>query len=146
MMKIEPSITLELQSGERISLGIDEAIELTRGLAKVVEEVKIEQPDQKRYKIVTKRYAKQARRIPGMSEAKKNEILRHVQKRLSSEPRTLSNLLKGISYIPNHLPTIRQFVEHQEYISKRTIGKRTYYSLRSPEIAKTTRHANVSIA
>lgn len=62
-----------------------------------------------------------------MSEAKKNEIMKHINKKISKTPRTLSSLLKGVSYVPNHLPTIRQAVESQKSIDKKIIGKRTYY-------------------
>jgi hypothetical protein len=62
-----------------------------------------------------------------MSDAKKKEILDHVNKQLSAKPRALSNLLKGVSYVPNHLPHIRKMIEDQKHVSKKAIGKRIFY-------------------
>jgi hypothetical protein len=83
--------------------------------------------------------------IPRMSEAKKNEILNHVSKKVSTRPSTLSNLLKGVSYVPNHLPQIRSMVESQPQVSKRQIGKRTYY-FKSSEKRSAKQPARVAIA
>ncbi len=125
MVRISPSVTLELKSGQTITIDIDEAQEVIRGLAKFV------QGDNGHAKASIKKVRKNARKdsvsIPNMSEAKKNEIMKHINKKISKTPRTLSSLLKGVSYVPNHLPTIRQAVESQKSIDKKIIGKRTYY-------------------
>lgn len=125
MVRISPSVTLELKSGQTVTIDIDEAQEIIRGLAKFV------QGDSGNAAKAILKERKNTRKgstsIPKMSEAKKNEIIRHVNKKISKTPRTLSNLLKGISYVPNHLPTIRQAVESQKSIDKKIIGKRTYY-------------------
>ncbi|SRR5690606_32611014 len=126
MVKINPSVTLELKSGQTITIDLDEAHEVIKGLSKFIQE-------DSRYaaKASTKKGRKSTKRggtgIPSISEAKKDEIIKHVNKKISKTPRTLSNLLKGISYVPNHLPAIRQAVESQKGIEKRIIGKRTYY-------------------
>ena len=126
MVKINSSITLELKSGQKISISLKEGKELIRGLARFVETNGTPRAGQRGRKDA-KAGSGQRRRVPGMSGAKRDEILRHVEKRLSSKPRTLSNLLNGISYMPNHLPMIRRLVESQPHISKKTIGKRTFY-------------------
>jgi hypothetical protein len=68
-----------------------------------------------------------SQKISHMSYAKKKEILDHINKQLSAKPRTLSNLLKGVSYVPNHLPHIRKMIEDQKHVSKKAIGKRIFY-------------------
>lgn len=68
--------------------------------------------------------------LPSMSETKTKEILDHIHKHLSdTKPRTLTDLLKGVSYIPNNIPLIRQALERQlnNIVAKKKIGKRTYY-------------------
>ncbi|MEW6603347.1 MAG: hypothetical protein AB1351_01510 [Thermoproteota archaeon] len=127
MVRISPSVTLELKSGQTITIDIDEAQEIIRGLAKFVQS-----ENGQTARAGTKRGRKNAKRgstssIPSLSEAKKEEIIKHVNKKVSKTPKTLSNLLKGVSYVPNHLPAIRQAVESQKGIDKRVIGKRTYY-------------------
>ena len=129
MIKINSSIILELENGQKISLSLKEAKELNRDLAKFIEDDKaVPTVEQRKRKNTGRSYFRQKRKVPGMSEAKKNEILKHVNKKLSEQPRTLSNLIEGISYIPNHLPMIRQIVEDQPHVTKQVIGKRTYYS------------------
>ncbi len=126
MVRINPSVTLELKSGQTITIDLDEAQEVIKGLTKLIQ-------DDSRHaaKVNMKRGRKNAKRgtagVPSISDAKKDEIIRHVNKKISKTPRTLSNLLKGISYVPNHLPAIRQAVESQKGIDKKIIGKRTYY-------------------
>ncbi|HYD92133.1 MAG TPA: hypothetical protein VEA37_11685, partial [Flavobacterium sp.] len=119
MVKVNPSITLELKSGQKISISLEEGKELIRGLSKFVE-IDEKSGVSRRGSKNSKAGTGQKRRVPGMSKAKEDEILRHVEKKLSSKPRTLSNLLTGISYMPNHLPMIRRLVESQPGISKKT--------------------------
>jgi hypothetical protein len=61
-----------------------------------------------------------------MSDAKRKEIMAHVNKRLSATPRTLSALLDGVSYVPNYLPII-EMVEGQNNVARKQVGKRTLY-------------------
>ncbi|HEX7032946.1 MAG TPA: hypothetical protein VF172_08105 [Nitrososphaera sp.] len=130
MVRINPSVTLELKSGQTITIDLDEAQEIIKGLTKFVQD-----GSNHAAKANIKKGRKNAKRgatgAPGMSEAKKNEIIRHVNKKISKTPKTLSNLLKGVSYVPNHLPAIRQAVENEKGIDKRIIGKRTYYLARA---------------
>jgi hypothetical protein len=128
MVKISPSVTLVLEkSGQTITIDLDEARQIIKGLSKFVQEGnshagKIPQAG------VKKGRKKGLAMVPRMSETKKNEILKHVSKKLSARPRTLSNLLRGVSYVPNNLPMIRAMIENQDNVAKKVIGKRTYYS------------------
>jgi vacuolar-type H+-ATPase subunit E/Vma4 len=82
----------------------------------------------KSHQLLQKRMpAAASQKISHMSYAKKKEILDHINKQLSAKPRTLSNLLKGVSYVPNHLPHIRKMIEDQKHVSKKAIGKRIFY-------------------
>ena len=133
MVKINPSITLELKGGKMITIDLDEAHEVIKGLARFV---------QGGNGHAARKKSKNTRKgSTQMSEAKKAEIIKHVNKRLSSKPRTLSNLLKGISYVPNNLPAIRQLVEGQPRVSKRMIGKRMYYQRGSAQQQRVTKSA-----
>lgn len=138
MVKINPSVTLELKDGQKITIGIDEAKKLVSGLARFIQDsnghaVKAPQAG----KVGKKRGRRKTRKRHGspaaMSKAKKESILDHVRRKLSAEPQTLSNLLRGISYSPNHLPMIRQVVEGQPRVTRQLIGKRTYYSAKGEE-------------
>ncbi|WP_228369279.1 hypothetical protein [Candidatus Nitrososphaera gargensis] len=144
-------MTLELSDGQKITINIDEAKQLIKGLGKFVQE------DNGRAKNVTlqtstkrrKKGRKSARKshkrsFSGMSDAKQKSILDHVNKRLSSNPQTLSHLLKGISYVPNHLPMIRKMVENQKHVSKRLIGKRMFYFLAAAENKRVGRPSKVT--
>jgi hypothetical protein len=126
MVRISPSVTLELKSGQTITIDIEEARQISRSLAKFVQDVN-SHAAKARVKKGRGNAMKGAATIPHMSEAKKNEILKHVNKKVSRRPRTLSSLLKGVSYVPNHLPSIRKIVEAQQNISKEQKGKRTFY-------------------
>jgi len=130
MVKINPSVTLELRGGQKVTIELEEAREVIKGLAKFVQDGEYSKgkmvtsqrhQGRKRNKIVQKA------KIPHMSEAKRTTILQHIEKRLSAKPRTISNLLKGTSYVPNHLPYIRRMIESQRDVAKKKIGKRTFY-------------------
>ena len=144
MVKISSSIMLELKSGQKISLSLQEAKELNRDLAKFVEDGKAPPVVERRRKNALRNYSRQKREVPGMSGAKKNEILKYINKKLSEQPRTLSNLLEGVSYIPNHLPMIRQILEGQPHVAKKAIGKRTYYSAKGGGDGRVGRHPKVA--
>jgi hypothetical protein len=62
-----------------------------------------------------------------MSDSKKKEILQYINKQLSTKPRTLSNLLIGMPYVPNQLPYIRSMIEQQPNVAKKVVGKRIFY-------------------
>lgn len=132
-IKVSPSITLELEkSGQKITVDLDEVKEIVKSLSRflnqmdstttigrmVGEDIGMTKSGRKGGDI----------KVPYMSENKRQEIIEHISKRLSNKPKTLSTLLKGVSYIPNYLPAIRQMVESQSNIHKQKIGKRIYYS------------------
>ena len=130
MVKINPSVTLELRGGQKVTIELEEARDVIKGLAKFVQNGEYSnakmvtsqlQQRRKRSKIVLKA------KIPHMSDSKRTTILQHIEKRLSAEPRTISKLLKGTSYVPNHLPYIRRMIESQRNVAKKNIGKRTFY-------------------
>jgi vacuolar-type H+-ATPase subunit E/Vma4 len=142
MVRINPSITLELEKGEqRITIDLKEAKEIIRSLSKFVKDndaslkantttrsKRTRKNARKSYQLLQKRMpAAASQKISHMSYAKKKEILDHVNKQLSAKPRTLSNLLEGVSYVPNHLPQIRKMIEDQKHVSKKAIGKRIFY-------------------
>ncbi len=142
MVRINPSITLELEKGgQRITIDLKEAKEIIRSLSKFVKDndaslkantttrsKRTRKDARKSHQLLQKRMpAAASQKISHMSDAKKKEILDHVNKQLSAKPRTLSNLLKGVSYVPNHLPHIRKMIEDQKHVSKKAIGKRIFY-------------------
>lgn len=142
MVRINPSITLELEKGEqRITIDLKEAKEIIRSLSKFVKDndaslkantttrsKRTRKNARKSYQLLQKRMpAAASQKISHMSYAKKKEILDHVNKQLSAKPRTLSNLLEGVSYVPNHLPQIRKMIEDQKHVSKKAIEKRIFY-------------------
>jgi hypothetical protein len=141
MVRINPSITLELEKGgQRITIDLKEAKEIIRSLSKFVKDndaslkantttrsKRTRKNARKSHQLLQKRMPAASQKISHMSDAKKKEILDNVNKQLSAKPRTLSNLLKGVSYVPNHLPHIRKMIEDQKYVSKKVIGKRIFY-------------------
>jgi vacuolar-type H+-ATPase subunit E/Vma4 len=142
MVRINPSITLELEKGgQRITIDLKEAKEIVRSLSKFVKDndaslkantttrsKSTRKNARKSHQLLQKRRpAAASQKISHMSDAKKKEILDNVNKQLSAKPRTLSNLLKGVSYVPNHLPHIRKMIEDQKHVSKKAIGKRIFY-------------------
>lgn len=136
MVKINPSITIELEKGGRkITIDMDEARQIIKNLAKFVQDGYNKKPTREKriYKKrkasikAQKRQVLLAKRTLHMSEKKRREILQHINKQLSTKPKTLSNLLNGISYVPNYLPSIRAMVEKQKDVARKLIGKRTYY-------------------
>ncbi len=151
MVKIKPSITIDLgKERQRITLELDEAKELFNTLATFLNKgnntgsnIDVASDNGRRKRrhhrasSTTSTIIKNEARGKGrsktslsssMSEEKRKDILEHINKQLSdTKPRTLTNLLKGVSYTPNHIPYIRQIVESQGNIAKKRIGKRTYY-------------------
>jgi vacuolar-type H+-ATPase subunit E/Vma4 len=133
---------LELEKGgQRITIDLKEAKEIIRSLSKFVKDndaslkantstrsKRTRKNARKSHQLLQKRMpAAASQKISHMSYAKKKEILDHINKQLSAKPRTLSNLLKGVSYVPNHLPHIRKMIEDQKHVSKKAIGKRIFY-------------------
>ncbi len=142
MVRINPSITLELEKdGQRIAIDLKEAKEIIRSLSKFVKDndaslkantttrsKRTRKNARKSYQLLQKRMpAAASQKISHMSYAKKKEILDYVNKQLSAKPRTLSNLLEGVSYVPNHLPQIRKMLEDPKHLAKKAIGKRIFY-------------------
>ena len=141
MVRIRPTVTVDLKkSGQTITLDLNEARELIASLSKFVNNDDDNNRNGRAARKTTSNATKSrksrrknktgsptAKKIPSMSEAKRQEITKHVYQQLSNKPKTLSGLLKGVSYVPNYLPAIRKMVESQADISKEIIGKRTYY-------------------
>jgi hypothetical protein len=137
VVKINPSLTVELEkAGQKITINIDEAKQIIKDLTKFVQDggfdkkpagqIRIQKKRQRRKK-AQKGRSLSTKKILHISDKKRNEILQHVNRQLSARPKTLSNLLKGVSYVPNYLPSIRTMVEKQKDVAKKLIGKRTYY-------------------
>lgn len=136
LVKISPSVTLELEkNGQRMTIDIEEARQIIKKLGEFVRIRDYRRKSTPRTRIQNpKRRIKAGEsqlvsleKIPHMSESKRKEILDHLSKHLSAKPKTLSDLLKGVSYVPNHLPHIRRMMETRHDVAKKMIGKRTYY-------------------
>lgn len=135
IVKINPFITIELTKGnEKITIDSVEAKQIIKELSKFVRNDHYREDKAPQIKALKKEYQKTARKnrrlskkILYMSDAKRKEILQHINKQVSTRPKTLSNLLKGTSYVPNHLPHIRRMVENQQRVAKKMRGKRTLY-------------------
>jgi len=128
LVKINHSVTLELKSGQKLTIDLEEAGQIIKGLTKFVEdgEYAIKAPSSRVQKRKGRKNVEQTK-IAHMSEAKRIAILTHLNNQLSARPKTISNLLKGISYVPNHLPHIRRMIEGQRNVAKKRIGKRIFY-------------------
>ena len=128
LVKINPSVTLELKSGQKVTIDLEEARQIIKGLTKFVEdgEYAMKAPPSRVQKRKGRKNVEQTK-IAHMSEAKRVAILTHLNNQLSARPKTISNLLKGISYVPNHLPHIRRMIEGQRNVAKKRIGKRIFY-------------------
>jgi hypothetical protein len=134
MVKINPSVTIELAKGRQtIRIDIEEARQIIRDLGRFVQDTGYSTKPTRPVRIQRKKQnARKIRILPAnktlhMSDAKRKQIIDHVNKKLSTRPRTLSNLLNGVSYVPNYLPSIRLIVEKQTSVAKKIIGKRTFY-------------------
>ncbi len=128
LVKINPSVTLELKSGQKVTIDLEEAGQIIKGLSRFVEdgEYAMKAPPSRVQKRKDHKNVEQTK-IAHMSEAKRVAILTHLNNQLSARPKTISNLLKGISYVPNHLPHIRRMIEGQRNVAKKRIGKRIFY-------------------
>ena len=128
LVKINPSVTLELKSGQKVTIDLEEARQIIKGLTKFVEdgEYAIKTPLSRVQKRKGRKNVEQTK-IAHMSEAKSIAILTHLNNQLSARPKTISNLLKGISYVPNHLPHIRRMIEGQRNVAKKRMGKIVFY-------------------
>ena len=135
-IRISPSITLKLEkSGQTITVDFEEAKEIVKNLSNFLNQsgsataTAIGRSIGETSAMQRRAGGKGSNvKVPYMSENKRQEIIKHISRQLSTKPKTLSTLLKGVSYIPNYLPAIRQLVESQSNIHKEKIGKRTYYS------------------
>ena len=128
LVKINPSVTLELKSGQKVTIDLEEAGQIIKGLTKFVEdgEYAIKAPPSRIQKRKDRQNVEQ-KGIPHMSEAKRTAILKHLNNQLSAKPKTISKLLNGITYVPNYLPHIRKMIEGQRNVAKKRIGKRIFY-------------------
>lgn len=144
MVKVKQTITFELESsGQKITVDLQEAKDIIKSLSNFVNApTKTEQSRRivrrGRKAGSSSKFSKRGRKAAGkslsMSETKRQEIIDHVNKQLSARPKTLSALLKGVSFVPNYLPAIRQMVESRGNISREVIGKRIYYSRRGSSV------------
>ncbi|MEO9296310.1 MAG: hypothetical protein ABI347_12025 [Nitrososphaera sp.] len=130
MVKVTKSVTIEIEKdGKSITITPDELEEIKRQLDAAIRE----RGREFRAKLQSKRETAKtggetfAPKAVHMSDAKRKEIMAHVNKKLSATPRTLSSLLDGVSYVPNYLPMIRKMVEGQNNVAKKQVGKRTLY-------------------
>lgn len=164
-MKIDKAISIELRDGQRLSLSLKETKELYRKLGKMLtdgssgggrrtrrktEEVKnagIEKREKKgriagkkSRALPAKKSSSLSRKVISLSDAKKQEILTHFNKEVSTTPRTLSNILKGVSYSASQLPAIRSMIESQQGVRAKAKGKRTLY-LKKRKAIETTAQA-----
>jgi hypothetical protein len=117
MVKITRSFTIDIEKdGQKITVGPDEIEQIKSALEEALREkgrqVKDTKPSSAKLTI---------------REEKREEIMNHVGRKLSSKPQTLSSLLDGIAYVPNTLPFIRKMVEDRKDVAKRIMGKRTFY-------------------
>src|SRR5437667_128075 len=126
LVKINRSVTLELKNGQTVTIDLEEAGQIIKGLTKFVggEYAKVPPPRIQKRK---DRKNVEQKRIPHMSEAKRTAILKHLNNQLSAKPKTISKLLNGITYVPNYLPHIRKMIEGQRNVAKKRIGKRIFY-------------------
>lgn len=140
MVKVKPTITLELASGQQITIDLQEAKDVIKNLSRFVSNTNSDvsrQSTMKQSKTATRKTSRRGTKVgssilaASMSETKRQEIIDHVNKQLSARPKTLSALLKGVSYVPNYLPAIREMIENRGNIAKEVIGKRKYYSRKS---------------
>ena len=127
LVKINPSVTLELKSGQKVTIDLEEARQIIKGLTKFVEDGEFAKVPPPRIQRRKDRKNVEQTKIAHMSEAKRITILTHLNNQLSAKPKTISNLLKGISYVPNHLPHIRRMIEGQRNVAKKRMGKRIFY-------------------
>jgi len=140
LVEISQSIRLQLQKGsQKIIIDIDEAKQIIQDLGRLIGSADFSKKTgsdlgirrlngimlaEDRKRLSTKRMEIH------MSDSKRKEIHRHLIRHLSTKPKTLSKLLEGVSYVPNHLPYIRKMIEGRENVTKKRIGKRLYYSLK----------------
>src|SRR2546422_6121782 len=126
LVKINPSVKLELKNGQKVTIDLQEAGQIIKGLTKFVEDGEYAKVPPPR---IQKRKEKNVEQkgIPHMSEAKRTAILKHLNNQLSAKPKTISKLLNGITYVPNYLPHIRKMIEGQRNVAKKRIGKRIFY-------------------
>lgn len=168
-MKIGKAISIELHDGQRLSLSLKETKELYRKLGKMLTDAvegerkktsKAEPARKKKNRIVGKRsraistksssLSSSSSKIISLSDAKRQEILAHLDKEVSATPRTLTNLLKGVSYSASQLPAIRRIIENQQGVRAKTKGKRTLYLKKkittTAAATRTARRAKVKTA
>ncbi|HVX02596.1 MAG TPA: hypothetical protein VHA09_05540 [Nitrososphaera sp.] len=152
-MKIDKAISIELRDGQRVSLSLKETKELYKKLGKMLAEggsgerrqgrrkavgarnAGTEKKEKKKGRVASKKSkalparksSPLSRKVISLSDAKKQEILAHFNKEISTTPRTLSNILKGVSYSASQLPAIRSIIESQQGIRAKAKGKRTLY-------------------
>ena len=163
-MKIGKAISIELRDGQRLSLSLKETRELYRKLGKMLADA-VEGERKKTNKanltrkeksriarkgsraVSTKSSSSSSGKIISLSDAKRQEILSHLNREISATPRTLTNLLKGVSYSASQLPAIRSIIESQQGVRAKTKGKRTLY-LKKKMLAATakTKRAKVKTA
>lgn len=132
VVKITKSVSIEIEKdGKSITITPDELEEIKRQLDDAIRErgreFRSKLQSSQAAKISSSRVVAPAPKAFHMSDAKKKEVMDHVNKRLSAKPKTLSALLDGVSYVPNYLPMIRKMVESQNNVAKKEVGKRTLY-------------------
>jgi hypothetical protein len=103
MVKVKSTLTFDLENGQRITVDQKEVRQLAKILSKIVskENVAVNGEKAPRKKSGRRKNApkdnvsKHRMKIPSMSEAKKQEILRNINGHLSSEPTNSFRSSKG---------------------------------------------------
>lgn len=142
-MKIDKAISIQLRDGQRLSLSLKETEELYAKLGEILAEGNrkgrrgrrerigkkkaIRNSGKRKYRTRSLKSTSSSGVTMSLSDAKKQEVLAHLNKELSETPRTLTNLLKGVSYSASQLPAIRSIVENQDNVAAKSKGKRTLY-------------------
>lgn len=155
-MKIGKAIYIELRDGQRLTLSWKETKELYTKLESMLstnridtreKEEKVRRGKKKSVRKSKGRSAKpsHSRLMVPLSDAKKQEVLRHLNNEISQTPRTLTNLLKGVSYSASQLPAIRTLIEGEQNIKAKAKGKRTLYQIRK-KVKKTAAAPKAAVA
>lgn len=149
-MKIGKAISIELRDGQRLTLSLKETKELYTKLESILSTSRIgtrgngeKKKVRGKKKSVRKSKGRSAkpshsRLIVTLSDAKKQEVLKHLNNEISQTPRTLTNLLKGVSYSASQIPAIRTLIEGEQNIKAKAKGKRTLYQIREKISKKRT--------
>lgn len=133
-LQINPIRHFEIvKSGVKVQLSLEEirdlakAAGITANVSSVHRATRTSAPRPEQLKQPAQSSQKKGKKTWGISQEKKDRILAHVRKNLTSSPQSLSKLLEGATYAPNDLPKLREYIEQQSDVARMTAGKLTYY-------------------